>query len=220
MPVRFKVWGREAVFTRPEFKAERVSYDTITPSAARGICDSIFWHPGIRWNIDAITVCKPIRFGSITKNEIDTITTERSVIAALNGSDVDLSIYAEKARMRRTTVFLKDVEYVIDASFEMTDEASPTDNPGKFLSIMNRRIKKGQNYYTPYLGTMDCQAFIEPCKKAPECPEELKGEIDLGIMFYGNDYSNPENVKPMFFHAVMKNGVLLIPKWGSKEILR
>ena len=219
MPVRFRVWGDYALFTRPELRTERVSYDTLTPSAARGICDAIFWHPGLRWQIDSITVCKPIRFTNIRRNEVKAVISARSARTVMERGKGELYIATSNEIQQRASMLLKDVEYIIEAHFDMTDQANASDNPGKFQEIMTRRIAKGQFYHQPCFGCREFPAQFAPCDEAVECPDELKGERELGLMLYDMDYSDPENIRPLFFRAKLQNGVLTVPKRGSREVL-
>lgn len=153
MPTRFRVWGDYALFTRPEMKTERVSFDIITPSAARGICDAIFWHPGLRWVIDRIIVCNPIRFTSVRRNEVKAVVNSRAARTVMEGrGNGSLYIATPNEIQQRASLLLRDVSYVIEAHFEMTDKAAPSDNPGKFQDIMTRRIRKGQAYHQPMQG--------------------------------------------------------------------
>lgn len=143
MSVKVKVWGNYALFSRPEMKVERCSYDVITPSAARGILEAIYWHPGLRWVIDKIYVNKPIRFTSVRRNEVKSKISANNVLQVYNGADKPLYINTKEDIVQRASLILCDVEYVIEAHFEMTDKANSTDNPGKFQDIMMRRLKRG-----------------------------------------------------------------------------
>lgn len=207
--VRIRVWGDYALFSRPELKVERYSYDVITPSAARGILDAIYYHPGMRWIIDKIYVVKPIRFTSVRRNEIKSKISASNVLQAYNGADKALYMSSKQEIVQRASVLLIDVEYVIEAHFEMTEKANETDNPGKFKDITMRRLKKGECYHMPYFGCREFPAHFALCEE-----EEIKTvyetvpEKDFGIMLYDMDYSDPENIQPMFFRAVMRQGVL------------
>ena len=151
--VRLHVWGERACFTRPEIKVERVSYDVITPSAARGILEAIHWKPAIVWIIDRIHVLKPIRFESIRRNEVGAKLSAASVAKAIKAGRVDgLVSLIEEDRQQRAATVLRDVGYVIEAHFELTRHADETDNVGKHLDIFNRRARKGQCFHTPCLG--------------------------------------------------------------------
>lgn len=207
--VRIRVWGDYALFSRPELKVERYSYDVITPSAARGILDAIYYHPGMRWIIDKIYVVKPIRFTSVRRNEIKSKISASNVLQAYNGADKALYMSSKQEIVQRASVLLTDVEYVIEAHFEMTEKANETDNPGKFKDITMRRLKKGECYHMPYFGCREFPAHFALCEE-----EEIKTvyetvpEKDFGIMLYDMDYSDSENIQPMFFRAVMRQGVL------------
>lgn len=207
--VRVKVWGDYALFTRPEMKVERCSYDVMTPSAARGILEAIYWHPGMRWMIDRIYVNKPIQFTSIRRNEVKSKISANNVLPVYNGSQKNLSISSKAEIVQRASLLLRDVEYVIEAHFEMTEKANSSDNPGKFKDIVMRRLKKGECFHTPYFG---CREF--PARfclyEDTEISTAYEGEPqrDLGFMLYDLDYSDPENIQPMFFRALMKKGVI------------
>ena len=207
--VRIRVWGDYALFSRPELKVERYSYDVITPSAARGIMDAIYYHPGMRWIIDKIYVVKPIRFTSVRRNEVKRKISASNVLQAYNGADKALYMSSKQEIVQRASVLLTDVEYVIEAHFEMTEKANETDNPGKFKDITMRRLKKGECYHMPYFGCREFPAHFALCEEEKiETVYETVPEKDFGIMLYDMDYSDPENIKPMFFRAVMRQGVL------------
>lgn len=207
MSISVEVWGDYACFSRPEMKVERVSYDVMTPSAARGLLEAIYWHPGMKWVIDRIHVCAPIRFTNIRRNEVKDIASPRKPYLVTSDSI-----------QQRAAMVLRDVRYVIDAHFEMTVRANPTDNPGKFQDIMRRRLEKGQFYHQPCFGVREFPAHFKPCTQLPPGPEELKGEKDLGWMLLDMDYSAPENITPRFFRAVLHDGVLDVPPMYSEEV--
>lgn len=219
MSVRFRVWGEYALFTRPEMKTEKVSYDVMTPSAARGICDAIFWHPGLRWVIDRITVCKPIRFTNVRRNEVKSKINARTVRTVMERGKGELYIATSNDIQQRAALLLQDVEYIIEAHFEMTENAAPSDNPGKFRDIMRRRLEKGQFYHQPCFGCREFPVNFAPCEDAFICPSELRGEKDLGYMLYDMDYSNPEDIRPLFFRAILRNGVLTVPERSNGEVI-
>lgn len=209
MSIRMEIWGEYACFTRPEMKAERVSYDVMTPSAARGILESIYWHPGMRWHIDRIHVLSPIRFTNIRRNEVKSKISASNVLNVMNGGRKNLYISTSDDIQQRAAMVLRDVHYVIEAHFTITENAAPGDNAGKFQSIIRRRLEKGQCYSQPYLGTREFPArfrLYEP--KAIPVEPSLVGEKDLGYMLYDMDYADPENIIPMFFRAVLRNGTL------------
>lgn len=207
MSISVEVWGDYACYSRPEMKVERVSYDVMTPSAARGLLESILWHPGMKWVIDRIHVCAPIRFTNIRRNEVKDIASPRKPYLVTSDSI-----------QQRAAMVLRDVRYVIDAHFEMTARANPTDNPGKFQEMMRRRLEKGQFYHQPCFGVREFPAHFRPCTQLPPCPEELKGEKDLGWMLLDMDYSDPANITPHFFRAVLHDGVLEVPPMYSEEV--
>lgn len=199
MPICIEVSGDYACFSRPEMKVERVSYDVITPSAARGILEAVMWHPGMRYVIDRIHVCAPIRFTNIRRNEVKDVISARNVKAEMNSRSGDLYIAASESIQQRAAMVLRNVHYVIEAHFEMTENAAPSDNPGKFCDMLRRRVEKGKCYHQPYLGTREFPAKVVKCVEMPPCPPELAGERDLGWMLLDLDYSDKENIKPVFF---------------------
>lgn len=217
MSISVEVWGAYALFSRPELKTERVSYDVMTPSAARGLLDAIFWHPGLTWRVDRIHVCAPIRFTNIRRNEVkDTVSARKAQSVMEKGGELYLA--TPESIQQRAAMVLRDVHYVIDAHFEMTQRASPTDNPGKFQEMMRRRVEKGQFYHQPCFGVREFPAHFKPCTQLPPCPEELKGEKDLGWMLLDMDYSDPENITPHFFCATLRDGVLEVPPMYAEEV--
>ena len=211
MSISLEVWGDYACFSRPEMKVERVSYDVITPSAARGLIEAIFWHPGMRWIIDRIQVCNPIRFTNIRRNEVKDVIPARNVKAVMDSGAGELFLATPDSIQQRAAMILKDVRYIIDAHFELTDKAAPGDNTGKFQEMARRRIEKGQSYHQPCFGTREFSAHFQMCEARPPCPEELKGERDLGWMLLDMDYSDPADIRPKFFRAVMRDGVITVP---------
>lgn len=217
MSISVEVWGDYACFSRPELKTERVSYDVMTPSAARGLLDAIYWHPGMRWVVDRIYVCAPIRFTNIRRNEVKDIISARNAKAAMESGE-EIYLATSESIQQRAAMVLRDVRYVIDAHFEMTARATPTDNPGKFQDIMRRRVEKGQFYHQPCFGVREFPAQFKPCEELPPCPEELAGEKDLGWMLLDLDYSDRENITPRFFRAVLRDGVLEVPPMYSQEV--
>lgn len=217
MSVSVEVWGDYACFSRPEMKTERVSYDVMTPSAARGLLEAIMWHPGMKWVVDRIHVCAPIRFTNIRRNEVKDVILCSSVKSAMKSGN-ELYLAAPNSIQQRAAMVLRDVHYVIDAHFDMTMRASPTDNPGKFQEMTRRRLEKGQFYHQPCFGVREFPASFKLCESPPPCPEELKGERDLGWMLLDLDYSDPANITPHFFRAVLHDGILEVPPMHSKEV--
>ena len=207
--VKVKVWGDYALFSRPEMKVERCSYDVMTPSAARGILEAIYWHPGMRWIIDKIYVKNPIRFTSVRRNEVKSKVSKNNALQAYNGDASSFYISTKEDIVQRASLILCDVCYVIEAHFEMTDKANESDNTGKFKDIIMRRLKRGECYHMPYFGCREFPAQFCLCEEDDRTTiysEVL--EKDLGFMLYDMDYSNLDNIQPMFFRAVMKKGVV------------
>lgn len=206
MPIRMEVWGEYACFTRPEMKVERVRYDVPTPSAARGMIEAVFYHPGLKWIVDRIYVLNPIRFTNLRRNEVKSKILASNVLTAIRGKADPIYIATSKDIQQRAAVMLRDVHYVFDAHFEMTDRASPTDNPAKFQCMTERRLRKGQCYSQPYLGCRECTAHfgLWEGEEVPAIPETR----DLGWMLSDMDYSDPNDIQPTFFRAQMVNGVI------------
>ncbi|MDX9806056.1 MAG: type I-C CRISPR-associated protein Cas5c [bacterium] len=227
-----EVWGDYACFTRPEMKVERVSYDVMTPSAARAVFEAIFWKPAIRWIVRKIEVMNPVQWTSVRRNEVGSVMSPRSD-----------GIFIEDARQQRAGLFLKNVKYRIYAEMEfiplskrksgtkplpdMLEEPEEKEmlkkdeNPGKYYAMFERRAKKGQCFNQPYLG---CREFSCAFKliESPE-NEELKPlneSKELGFMLYDLDFSDEKNITSAFFKAVMKNGVIEVPDWNSAEVKR
>lgn len=209
--IKLHVWGERALFTRPEMKVERMSYDAMTPSAARGILEAIHWKPAIRWVVDGIQVLNPIRFESIRRNEVGGKVSESKVKSAMrSGSIAGLDqYYVDEDRQQRASTFLRDVSYIIHAHFELTEKAGEDDKEGKHLDIFNRRARRGQCFHMPCLGTREFPAsfvLIEDSEPVPTADASLKGEKHLGWMLYDIDFVN--GMTPMFFNAVMRDGLI------------
>ncbi|ATE60484.1 type I-C CRISPR-associated protein Cas5c [Thauera sinica] len=218
--VRVLVWGERACFTRPEMKVERVSYDVITPSAARGILEAIHWKPAIRWHIDRIHVLKPIRFESIRRNEVGGKLSPASVAKAMKaGSTAGLATYVDEDRQQRAATVLRDVRYLIEAHFELTGRAGPEDSVGKHLDIFNRRARKGQCFHAPCLGVREFPAsfeLLEDGAPAPLPESGVEADKDLGWMLHDIDFS--DGMTPRFFRARMQGGVIEVPPWQVGEV--
>lgn len=161
--IQIEVWGERALFTRPELSVERVSYDVITPSAARGLIESIYWHPGMRYTIDRIHVLNPIRFTNVRRNEVKSKALASSIRSVMTHGGELPYINTKEDIQQRASLILTDVRYVIEAHFEFTDRAKPEDNPGKFKDIIRRRLDRGQCYSTPYFGTREFAAHFKAC---------------------------------------------------------
>ena len=206
---RVETMGDYALFTRPEMKVERCSYDVMTPSAARGILEAIFWHPGMRYRIDRIYVLNKIKFANIRRNEVKSKISARNVRTAMEKGSGELYLSTSEDIQQRASMVLKNVHYVIDAHFVMTKQANPSDNDGKFCEIFRRRLRKGQFYHMPYLGCREFPAICNPYEHDEiHTAYEDEAERDLGFMLYDMDYSKKGDIQPMFFHAVLKKGIL------------
>ncbi|MBZ9558376.1 MULTISPECIES: type I-C CRISPR-associated protein Cas5c [unclassified Modicisalibacter] len=215
--VRLHIWGERACFTRPEMKVERVSYDVITPSAARGILEAIHWKPAIRWCIDRIHVLKPIHFESIRRNEVGHKLPASTVTKAMKAGRVDdVHYFVDQGRQQRAATILRDVGYVIEAHFEFTPRADNSDSPGKHLDIFNRRARQGQCFHMPCLGTREFPAAFELVESEAEMPvvdTQLHGERDLGFMLHDIDFASGKT--PRFFRARMVDGVIEVPPFAE-----
>lgn len=218
--IRLQVWGERACFTRPEMKVERVSYDVMTPSAARGILEAIHWKPAIRWHIDQIHVLKPIRFESIRRNEVGGKLPAGIVSKAMKaGTTAGVVNFIEDDRQQRAATILRDVGYVITAHFSLTDQAGTEDSVGKHLDIFNRRARRGQCFHTPCLGVREFPAafrLLEAGEPFPPIPSELALDRDLGWMLHDIDFA--AGMTPRFFRARLVDGVVTIPPWHSQEV--
>lgn len=219
--IKLHVWGERALFTRPEMKVERVSYDVITPSAARGILEAIHWKPAIRWVVDSIQVLQPIRFESIRRNEVGSKLSAASVGKAIRAGRTDgLVNYVEEDRQQRAATVLRKVGYVIAAHFELTDKASPDDSVGKHLDIFNRRARRGQCFQAPCLGTREFPASFELVESEAEMPASdvsLAGPRDLGWMLHDIDFG--AGMTPRFFRAQMVDGRIEVPPFDGREVM-
>lgn len=207
--VKVRVWGDYALFSRPELKVERCSYDIITPSAARGIMEAIYWHPGMRWHIDKIYVINPIQFTSVRRNEVKSKILASNVLQAYNGADKPLYISTKEDIVQRASLLLCNVEYVITAHFEMTEKANASDNPGKFKDIIMRRLRRGECFHMPYFGCREFPANFALCEEDEihTAYDDIE-EKDLGYMLFDMDYSDENNIQPMLFRAVMRHGIV------------
>ncbi|EDY81811.1 CRISPR-associated protein Cas5, Dvulg subtype [Verrucomicrobiia bacterium DG1235] len=226
--IKLEVSGDYALFSRPEMKVERVSYDVITPSAARGILEAIYWKPQIRWVIDRIHVINPIRFTNVRRNEISSkipIKGKSGVSAAMKEGRGSLSIDVTDHRQQRASMLLRDVRYVIEAHFEILDRRFDRGGPelpenqvaGKHLDMFKRRAKRGQCFQQPYFG---CREFpvrftlLEEEDDLPSSDESLSGERDLGFMLHDIDFDQDHKTKkvrsttPRFYRARMRDGVI------------
>ncbi len=231
--ITLEIAGDYALFSRPEMKVERVSYDVITPSAARGVLEAIYWKPQIRWVIDEITVINPIRFTNIRRNEISKkITNPKAALVNEGGSD-KLGIYVDVERQQRASLLLKDVRYIIKAHLDVLDcamerggEKLPANQiAGKHLAMFKRRAAKGQAFHQPYLGCREFPASFtlhETDDSLPVPDTSLLGEKDLGYMLHDIEFDQDPRTKkvksttPHFFRAQMSDGIITVPPFNPQ----
>lgn len=192
-------------------KVERVSYDVMTPSAARGVLEAIYWKPEIRWVVDRVTVLRPIRFSSVRRNEVKEKISAVAALRVMNSGRGDLAISAADGDMRqqRAALLLRDVGYVIEAHFDIV--AGP-ENAAKHLDQFQRRARRGACYTRPYLGCREFAAhfrLLEPEEPTPNVDASLRGERELGWMLHDIDFGN--GMQARFFRAVMRDGVINVP---------
>jgi CRISPR-associated protein Cas5d len=230
--VCLRVWGDYACFTRPEMKVERVSYDVMTPSAARGVLEAILWKPQIVWRVTRVDVLKPIRWASVRRNEVASVISTDNVFQSARANYGErypiiahrkgaLGLYADdsKERVQRAALLLREVDYLIHARFELTDQASSDDTPAKYAAMFRRRAEKGQCFNQPYLGCREFSAAFAWVDPAGPWPEPIADSRDLGWMLYDLEYRGSEPT-PCFFRAELDNGAVRIPVWDSEEIAR
>ncbi|HOX31080.1 MAG TPA: type I-C CRISPR-associated protein Cas5c [Spirochaetales bacterium] len=226
-----EVWGDYACFTRPEMKVERVSYDVITPSAARAIFEAILWKPAIAWHVTKIEVLEPIRWISVRRNEVGRIETGPTQAQMEGTSGEPMGLYIEESRQQRAGLFLRDVRYRIHARFEFipperrkanrstspeywadTDEeemASRSDEKeAKYAAMFERRAKKGQCFHRPYLGCREFACDFRLIDNAGQDKPAIAKSEELGWMLYDMDFSTPDDPKPLFFRARIDEGVI------------
>ncbi len=213
-----EVSGEFACFTRPEMKVERVSYDVITPSAARAIFEAILWKPAIQWQVTQIDVLNPIKWMNLRRNEVESIVSANTAKSAMKNGSGHLGLYVDEQRQQRASLLLKDVRYRIHAQFSMTDKAGPQDSAAKFADMFRRRAEKGQCFNQPYLGCREftCDFALMDETQEPVIP--IMETRDLGFMLYDLDYSIPSQPSPLFFRAQMENGIIRVPAKNSQEV--
>jgi len=228
--IRLHVWGQYGLFTRPELKVERVTYDVMTPSAARGILEAIHWKPAINWVIDRVHVLEPIRFQSIRRNEVGHKAPAGTIKRAMNRGDLEgVQLLVDEDRQQRASTVLVAPAYVIEAHFVLTAKAEAGDNEGKHLDIFNRRATKGQCFHQPCLGTREFAAhfaLIEPGAPLPPRNPAAEtsdlgfgGRRDLGFMLWDIDHAAPGRPS-LLFRASLQDGVMEVPQPGSPEVKR
>lgn len=226
--IRFRVWGEYACFTRPEFKVERVSYDVITPSAARGIIECIYWKPAIKWVIDKITVMNPINFGNIKLNEVKQKAKQpKGDLSKIDGDDFTMfATIEEDNRVQRGMMYLKNPDYIIDAHFDLTgigEDSKTVDDCKKHYNIVLRRLREGQSFKQPCLGMRNFSANIKLLEETEDFESPLKGEKDLGFMLYDMEFKKDKkgnivnDADPIFYRPTMKDGVIYVAEDFEKS---
>lgn len=219
--VCLKVWGDYACFTRPEMKVERVSYDVITPSAARAIFEAILWKPAIRWRVTKIEVLSPVRWISVRRNEVGAVASVRTAQTAMQVGTGDLGIFVEDERQQRAGLFLRDVAYRLHGHLETLPDVGADNGLNKFHAMFQRRATAGQCFNQPYLGCREFAAHFEPVmdiEAAAQAEPAIAETRDLGWMLHDVDYGH--GMQPRFFQVQMKHGAILVPAWDSHEVKR
>jgi len=211
--VKLKVWGSYACFTRPEFASERVSYDVMTPSAARGVLEAIYWKPEIRWVVDKIHVLNEIRWGTMKRNEVGVRLSLGAVEKAMKNLSTPIRVSIADNRVQRSTRLLRDVAYVIEAHFELVGTNHP--NTVRHKETFERRALAGQQFHQPYLGCREFVAFYELVDRVP--PSFHAGEKDFGLMLHSIDFANGSS--PCFFRVIMRDGEITVPPVGDKRVI-
>ena len=216
-PLRLRVWGDRACFTRPEMKVERVSYEVMTPSAGRGVLEAILWKPQMRWIVERIDILNPIRKVSIRRNEVGQKVSVANLLTAMAGRPTRLGIDIEELRQQRAAVILRDVDYVVHARIGLTERATSDDRLPKYVEMFRRRAASGQCFHRPYLGTREFAAEFMLGEK--NLPAPIAENRDLGWMLYDIDFSNSRPT-PLFFEAQIVAGSLILPEANSPELRR
>ena len=216
-----EVSGDYACFTRPEMKVERVSYDVITPSAARAIFEAILWKPGLQWQIRRIEVLEPLHWCTVRRNEVNSRISVRNVQAAMKTNTGNLAQYTEEDRAQRAALLLRDVRYRLHAEPTLTKKAAKGDSLAKFVAMFQRRAKRGQCFHQPYLGCreFDCRFELVEDDAAGESklPDQERNR-DLGWMLYDMDFTEPDDPSPLFFKAQLDDGVVHVPDAKSEQV--
>lgn len=215
-----EISGDFACFTRPEMKVERVSYDVITPSAARSIFEAILWKPAIEWHIHKIEILKPIKWVNLRRNEVSSVFPANKINSAQKGGELpSLFIDENKNRQQRAGLFLKDVAYRIHGSFQLTAKAGSSDNAGKFSDMFKRRAKKGQCFNQPYLGCREFSCNFRLVENVEQEVEPFDISSQLGWMLYDMDFSDKNNPQPLFYNPKIIKGTIHVPSRISGEVI-
>ena len=210
-----EISGDYACFTRPEMKVERVSYDVITPSAARAVFETIFWKPAVRWHVRRIEVLRPVRWINLRRNEVASVISTRNVQQAMAGGAIDLGIDIEDDRQQRASLFLRDVAYRVHADMEVRDDRRDPEPPQKFFSMFERRAANGQWVNQPYLGCREFDARVRPIDSMDGEPAPINETRDLGWMLRDMDFTNVTDPQAVFFRAQMTEGVIEVADDGG-----
>lgn len=212
-----EIRGELACFTRPEMKVERVSYDVITPSAARSVFEAILWKPAIRWHVQRIEVLKPVRFMNLRRNEVGSKVSASNVAKAMNGSDIDLSIYADDPteRAQRASLLLRDVAYRVHANLEVLADRNDPMPAQKYHAMFERRAANGQCVNQPYLGCREFAARVRLVTDLATETSPIADTRDLGWMLYDLDFTDPADPQSVFFRAQMNAGVIEVSTQGA-----
>ena len=215
-----EVAGPYACFTRPEMKVERVSYDVITPSAARAIFEAIFFKPAVRWEVRRIEVLAPIRWVNLRRNEVASVVSTRNVQQAMKQGTGNLALYVDEDRQQRAALLLRDVAYRLHADLIVRPDRTDPEPPLKFFSMFERRARKGQCVNQPYLGCREFAArwwLVEDPAAEPPAIAETR---DLGWMLHDLDFSDMADPQPRFFRALMQQGLIDVPAFDAQEVSR
>ncbi len=213
-----EVRGDFACFTRPEMKVERVSYDLITPSAARAVFEAILWKPAIHWQVRRIEVLEPIRWINLRRNEVAGVISTRNVETAMRAGSGDLGLYIEDERQQRAGLFLRDVAYRLHAELWLQPEAPPSETLVKYREMFERRAGRGQCVNQPYLGCREFAADFRLVTDLAAEPPPIAETRDLGFMLHDLDFANPADPVPRFFRAQMTGGVVTVPDFDGTEV--
>jgi CRISPR-associated protein Cas5d len=210
--------GDFACFTRPEMKVERVSYDVMTPSAARACFEAVLWKPAIRWHIRKIEVLKPIRWINLRRNEVASVVSTRNVETAMRNGTGVLGLNIEDDRQQRAGLFLRDVAYRVHADLEFISERDSGAHANKYYEMFERRASRGQCVNQPYLGCREFAAYFRLVEDLAAEPVPIDETRELGFMLHDLDFTKPADPQPRFFRARLENGVVSVPAWDSEEV--
>ena len=214
------VRGDFACFTRPEMKVERVSYDVITPSAARAIFEAIFFKPAIRWQVSRIEVLAPIHWMNLRRNEVASVVSTRNVQQAMRQGSGDLALYVDEDRQQRAALLLRDVAYRLHADLIVRPDRTDPEPPPKFFAMFERRARKGQCVNQPYLGCREFAARWRLVEDLDSEPLPIRETRDLGWMLHDLDFSDMADPQPRFFRALMQQGLIDVPAFDAQEVSR